>query len=385
VIHNKIIYKNEAQDAECVSSAKVGGRMKKMDFARFIESVDDRIAGTRGRKPNLHAFCIAVSHAESLTNTLHHLGVEIKVLDDRKGLLFFSAGMKIEKEQRVFYMKQLNDEGWVLIAEGDSKMGKRFLRILTKDNETLLCRLHLRSNQMRALYSAFCKEMNLTEHHVTNFFAKREHEVSGRYSLPRATLGIWQKNAETRFKDYEKLGAYLTSFNFRAYNKSDNYECRITRLGRVTLIKGRFQPFIDSLVSHTLDMGLSNLDFFRNRQRRIVDNKVVLKPVEYRLDFKLRKNHFALLEKSIGNVAVYAMIHSGNPYFLATCYDRIDQSVYRVAAYEDRIVIVPLDSATDTALQKLYVSIEESFVEGNPTEFNPGAEKSWIPIQALNQ
>lgn len=357
----------------------------KTDFARFIESVDDRIAVTRGRRPNLHAFCVAIPHSESLTRTLQRLSVETKILDDREGLLFLSAGIKIDKEDRIFYMKQLKDEGWVIIAEGDAVLGKKFLRILTKDNETLLSRLHLRSSQMRALYSAFCREMNLVENHVTNFFAKREYEVSGRPSLPRATLGIWQKDAETRFKDYERLGAYLTSLNFRAYNKTDNYECRITRFGRVTLIKGRFEPFIRSLVSHALETGLSNLGFFRNRQRQIVDNKVVLRPVEYRLEFKLHKNHFALLEKSLESVAVYALIHSGNPYFLATCYDRIDQSVYRVAAHDNRIVIVPLDNATDTALQKLFLSIEESFLEGNPTEFNAGAEKSWIPIQSSNQ
>lgn len=355
------------------------------NFTAFLETVDKRIIESKGAKANLHVFCMAISDSDALVTALRSLRVELKFLEDGENSLFLSIDMKIKKEKKRFYMKQIELNGWILISEGKADVGKQFLSALFKKNEWLFSRIYLRSNQMRSLYVSFCKKLNLENHHVSNFFARRDSEVWGRKSLPRATLGIWQKNAETRFRDYEKLQAYLTSLTFKASNETEHFECRVKRRGRFSLVRGNFTHFIQFLVLPALDAGLENLEFFRNRQRQIVDNEVVLKPVEYKLEFSLTKSHFSLLEKSIKGVAVYALIHDGNPYFLATCYDKRDQSIYRVAAADDRVVITPLDNATDTALQRLFVSLESSFVESNPTEYIPGVEQSWIPIQQSNQ
>jgi hypothetical protein len=361
-----------------------GGVLKMSShFERFCRVVDERIALQKGRKPRLNVYCIAVSDFEELQNVLTRLQIEYTMLNDDGENPFVRIRMKYDDAHTSLFLNKINENGWLLIAEGGKKPAEELLRSINKQAYGCILGTYLRSDEMRSLYELFCKSLELDNYHVTSFYATRRSEVTFESeTLPRATLAIWQRNAEKRFKDYENLGAYLTSLQFKGSGTKKRYSCMITRDNRVTLIEGKFSAFVKKLALPALKTGLDNLKFFRNRERKVVGGEIKIKPFEYALDSNLKESHIELLENALDDVSNYALIYRGNPYFLASCYDRKDGSVYRVSAFGKRVVIVPLNDVTESALQRLFLSLSERFREKAPQEYIRVDEKPWVPISS---
>ena len=101
--------------------------------------------------------------------------------------------------------------------------------------------------------------------------------------------------------------------------------------------------------------------FFSNRQRKIVDGKILLNPIRFILESPLNMGELGKIKAELIKSYSSIVIHSGNPILLIQITDKQDGSSFDFYAYEKKIEVVPLLKASSASITKIYKLISEIY------------------------
>lgn len=178
----------------------------------------------------------------------------------------------------------------------------------------------------------------------------------------RPTGKRWRRgesyNRKTIEKVIERDKAILDSIHFEFFAGKTNFNAKVDRKGRFVFYSGIFSDFYRLLIMPSLESGLENKKYFSDRERKIIGEEIVIRPI--RLTGKFKKKDFMELRNRLQREYSVSVLHSGNPWLFAQVLDYSDGSSFDVYGYEDEIRILPFSKASPQSLTRFYSIVSEA-------------------------
>jgi hypothetical protein len=200
---------------------------------------------------------------------------------------------------------------------------------------------------------------------VTYIAIRRMHREETAH--PKGTFLLWEVGAEDELRKQSKeyrIWIDHLSFEIKDENKMVLLQGSFTGKGLVRLKFGKFSDFQKSLLSLFLELALRWKEFFSERERRIVQGHVKLRPYFVNYPFEPDKRQIDELERCLSNFYSYSIIHGGNPYYVANLCDYQDGSSFGLTILGKAITITPMLRSTSYASWTLTDRIQRVIGEG---------------------
>ena len=178
------------------------------------------------------------------------------------------------------------------------------------------------------------------------------------------TLRTWKKKpiefsvtVSKRIESDEKARWSAISLLLSITGKSRGMRLRIYSYSQLTLYQGSFTDFYSNVISVYVLTLKHDAEFFRDRERKIVDKEIVLESITLMHEKNFEYSQIKTLVSRLTKGYMTSIISEGNPFLLMQITDRYDGSSYDFYIYKNKIEIVPLLKATSRSLNHLYASV----------------------------
>ncbi len=184
----------------------------------------------------------------------------------------------------------------------------------------------------------------------------------------KGTMILWEHNAEKELlkqsKDY-LLTVNRLNFNIREKKTSMLLlRSSLSRKGKCTLEYGVFRDFYDNVILTTIDYGEKRTRFYNFRKRIMANDEIHLRPFTIEYTNKIDIHSIRKIPSKLINLYSTAIIHSGNPYFVATLSDYDEGSSFGVTILGDTVTITPISKGSPEAAWKLTEKMQEILGDG---------------------
>ncbi|MCW4048613.1 MAG: hypothetical protein NWE89_02645 [Candidatus Bathyarchaeota archaeon] len=302
-----------------------------------------------------------------------HSGLEgfifnIEKLEDTLFRISLSREIKGSYNHGILLLDFNESDSWVVYTNKGSYYVKHVVESFFDKLYPLISRIYFNINQMKKFVNVIKDEYegrstftSFTIHRV-----KKQWKLSDRQKKG-GTLILYEENADDELKKISK-DYYLTinRLNFNIVDSNDILllKSNIYRNGRCSLSYGDFNRFYYNVVLKIIEYGREWRSFYAKRERSVFEKDIFLNPfsILYSNDFSIHE--IKKLSKQISNKYSCAIIHNGNPYFVANLSDYEEGSSYGITAIGDIITITPITRGTDVASWKLTETIQQILGDG---------------------
>ena len=330
---------------------------------------------TKTQKPSLKA---VVFHTKINPDDLD------KVLSRRSGLEGFFYN--IEKLEETLYRISLSREikgsynkgillldateidSWVVYTNKGSYYVKHVVESFFDKLYPLVSRIYFNINQMRKFVDVI-KEEYKGRSTFTSFAIHRSKKQwkLGDKSVKGGTLILYEENADEELsKHIKEYYITINRLNFNIVDSNDILllKSNIYRNGRCSLSYGDFNDFYYNVVLKIIEYGREWRTFYSKRERSVFEKNIFLNPYSIIYSETFSKQEIIKLAKNINKKYSCAIIHGGNPYFVANICDYDEGSSYGITAIGSVVTITPITRGTDVASWKLTEVIQQILGDG---------------------
>lgn len=183
----------------------------------------------------------------------------------------------------------------------------------------------------------------------------------------KGTHLLWQPYAEEELrKDADRYRIWIDSLIFEVRDQNDItlLEASLTGRGVTRLKFGTFSDFYGNVIKLYIELATEWKNFFNNRERRIQEGKVELRPYILQYPSDLDKPQIEGLIKSLKGSYSHSILFGGNPYFVTNLTDIFDGSSFYLTVLGKKVTITPMLKSTPYALWRIANKVQNVTGEG---------------------
>lgn len=331
------------------------GKRASLKTIVLISKIDpESIEIVAKRKSKLDDFTINITRIE---NNLYRGFLRRKT---KKGLVggFFLLDSSVENK-------------WILFSNDSAYFIDHVLESFFDKLYPFVSRVYFNYSEMKVFLNEI-KDNYKGKTEYTKFTIKR---IKKQTNLPsslkkkKGTMILWEHNADEELFIQSK--DYLLIVNRLNYNIRDNktnmllLRSSLSRKGKCTLEYGVFKDFYNNVILTTVNYGKNRTKFYNLRERIMINEKIELRPFTIQYPNKIDIYSIRGIPSKLINSYSTAIIHNGNPYFVATLSDYDEGSSFGITILGDVVTITPISKGSPEASWKLTEKIQEILGDGN--------------------
>jgi hypothetical protein len=165
---------------------------------------------------------------------------------------------------------------------------------------------------------------------------------------------------ETVHARIKRDNAIMDAIRIRFSSPNFNFRVKLSRRGMITFYDGVYSEFHRLALPQITRKARENLEYMRNRERKLSRGRVFVDPLSLKPESELTKEDLMNVKDALGRRYVTAVLYGGNPWLLVSLLDKSDGSSLDLHAYHDEIIITPVIKVSAASLTRLYSTLEEA-------------------------
>ena len=165
---------------------------------------------------------------------------------------------------------------------------------------------------------------------------------------------------ETVHARIKRDNAIMDAIRIRFSSPNFNFRVKLSRRGMITFYDGLYSEFHRLVLPQITRKARENLEYMRNRERKLSRGRVFVDPLSLKPESELTKEDLMNVKDALGRRYVIAVLYGGNPWLLVSLLDKSDGSSLDLHAYHDEIIITPVVKVSAASLTRLYSTLEEA-------------------------
>ncbi|KAA0006377.1 MAG: hypothetical protein FE045_03325 [Thermoplasmata archaeon] len=289
----------------------------------------------------------------------------MKYLADKKGLFFeikergediYTVEIGVRKKQIEGYIIPLKSF-WLFFTFYNSQKARQSLKSFMRHLSSLFSLGYIPSDNLLNFLSEMRKKYDITLHES---FIRTEKKTMKQWMKQR------QKLNEKIIERMRNMEGKWIAITFKAYiNGFEKFYCRIHEDGHITFYSGNFSDFYSTTVLSYGKICKEINNRLSNRERKVWDDNVLLRPVVLQLKRTLSKRELETVSSKLLKYYSGGVFFVGNPMLLMTIVDNNNGSSFDLYARERKIEIVPLAKSTPASLGNLIQIITDIIPDGS--------------------
>jgi len=184
---------------------------------------------------------------------------------------------------------------------------------------------------------------------------------------PKGTRLLWELGAEENLrKDARQYRIWIDSLTFQVKDQSGMtlLEASLTGRGMARLRFGAFSDFYHNVIQLYIGLATGWKTFYSERERRIEEGKVKLRPYLLQYPFDLEKTQIEELIANLRGSYSHSILFGGNPYFVANLTDNQDGSSFYLTILGRKVTVTPMLRSTPYALWRIASRVQRVVGDG---------------------
>jgi len=195
-----------------------------------------------------------------------------------------------------------------------------------------------------------------------------KRQPRGEEEQPIGTRLLWEAGADEDLKKYARqYRLWIDSLTFQVKDQDGMValEASLTGRGVARLRFGTFSDFYHNVIQLYIGLATRWKNFFSDRERRLEEGKVNLRPYLLQYPFGLEKTQIEDLIVNLRGSYSYSILFGGNPYFAANLTDYQDGSSFYLTILGGKVTITPMLRSTPYALWRIASRVQRVVGEGD--------------------
>lgn len=338
-----------------------------------METFFDKLYTARRKRPQLKALVLltdlGIEDLEKLVSSRKKLSkkyfADVSPVDDHLYMLKIQRIIGQQEKTGCALLDTSQTGAWILFTNEGSYFVAHVLERMFENLYPEVSRLYMNYSQMNALLKAI--EQEYQGHATVTFFVTRRETLERQHSNKRGTFLLWEiRGEEELITQMEKYRVTVDKLDFLIRDAQGTVllQAHMSRNGLFKLRFGNFRSFYKNAVHNAISTGLGLKKFYSYRQRMEKDGDIILNPFQISYSSDFRRDQLVALGDQLSKGYSSSIIHSGNPYFVATICDYKDGSSFGVTALGNIVTITPISRAAPSAVWKLTNRIQELLGDG---------------------
>jgi hypothetical protein len=183
----------------------------------------------------------------------------------------------------------------------------------------------------------------------------------------RGTRLLWERGAESELrKDLKQYRIWIDSISFQVIDQEGIVllEASLAGSGVARLRFGTFSDFSHNVIQLYIGLATKWKAFFSDRERRLEQGEVRLRPYLVEFPFELERLQIQDLIANLRGSYSHSILFDGNPYFVANLNDYKDGSSFYLTVLGNKVTITPMLKSTPFALWRIASRVQRVAGEG---------------------
>jgi len=347
-----------------------------------LQMVYDKVYTTRTKRPLLKSLILLSDESPEDLHRLIALRKRLKRSYELK-VNPLQAGLFLARIQKDVWGKQVSgqviiDQGtrgcWIAYTDESGYFVKRVLEPFFNGLYPDVARVHFNYLQIQRFLESI-KEAYRGSSVVTHVAYKRQPRAGK--EQPKGTRLLWEPGAEEDLrKDTRRYRIWIDSLTFEVKDQAGMIllEASLTGRGVARLRFGTFSDFYHNVIQLYIGLATRWKNFFSDRERRIEEGKVKLRPYLLQYPFDLERTQIDELIANLRGSYSHSILFGGNPYFAANLTDYQDGSSFYLTVLGGKVTITPMLRSTPYALWTIASRVQRVAGEGEIVDIPRGHE-----------
>jgi len=344
----------------------------RFSMSQFFTKVYTQIS----KKPSLKAVVVlsnispkSLGRLVKMRDDLRDFTISIEDLDNDLFRIYLSREFKHGIYKGILLLDVSQTGSWVIFTNGNTYYVNHIVESFLDKLYPHISRIYFNLNQMRDFIDRI-KEEYKGRSTFTSLILNRKKKlwkISDPSTTKKGTLMLFEHDAD---EELEKniINYNITikrlNFNIRDENNLLLLRSNVSRKGKCSLYYGDFNGFYYNVVIKLVEYAGEWRQFYSERERSIINEDILINPFKIVYNETINIIDINRLAKKLSNVYSCAVIHSGNPYFVANVSDYDEGSSFGLTALRSTVTITPITRGTPEAIWKLTEVIQQVLGDG---------------------
>lgn len=301
---------------------------------------------------------------------LDNFTVKITRIDSNLYRGFLKRSTKNGETAGYFLLDNSAENKWILFSNYNAYFVSHVLESFFDKFYPFVSRVYFNYSEMKNYLEVIKNKYNgVTEY--TKFTIKRTKKplnLPSSLVYKKGTMILWENDAdEELLKQSKDYLLTVNRLNYTIRQKNTRMlllKSSLSRKGKCTLEYGVFKEFYENVILTTIEYGMKRTLFYNFRKRMIINNEIQLRPFAISYTNNIDMHSIEQLPGKLINTYSTSIIHSGNPYFVATLSDYEEGSSFGLTILGEEVTITPISKGSPEAVWKLTEKIQEVLGDG---------------------